>query len=153
MSFTIIDAKVVNGKSLEAKIIKAFRTWTTEDINGAYWDDQFMEDKWDYPGETRRKNGELATEPKRNIYDLGTLYESGINSFSDIQVTGTGAYASWNWNARNTSGNYYAYYVHEGLSTNLKARRWTEEFVNPALFNVGVLRKALVNRLNVEFAV
>jgi hypothetical protein len=149
MSSIVVGAKLINAKVIETKLAQAFEEWAREDINNAYWDDQFKDDKWSYANETRRKNGEVVTEP-RNIYDLGKLYESGRESFS-ITQGGLDVTASWNWDAKNSSGGGYAWYVHEGLSTNVEPRRWTDELQEPARFNVSVLKKALKGRIKVAF--
>jgi hypothetical protein len=110
-----------------------------------YFRDQFLEDKWPYDGETERKNGETVGSP-RNIFDLGELYRSGRDSFSisrgSIDVT-----ASWDWDAKNDSGRGYAWYVHEGLSTNLTPRPWTDIFQQRDLFNGSNVSKELRARI------
>jgi hypothetical protein len=83
MSATIAGGTIVNAKSLEAKLVKAFETWTRFDVND-YFRDQFLEEKWPYDGETERKNGETVSSP-RDIFDLGELYRSGRDSFSISQ--------------------------------------------------------------------
>jgi len=141
----IVGGTLIGEEALVSQLQAAFEQWVTEDINDAYWDDQFKGDIWPYDNETRRKNGETVTSP-RDIYDLGALYDSGRETFAvargDLEVT-----ASWNWNAKNSSGGAYAWYVHEGLSTNVTARRWTDELQVPALFDASVLKKALQRRI------
>jgi hypothetical protein len=149
MASTIVGATIVNAKLLETKLVKAFETWAKEDINDAYWDDQFREDKWSYGGETRRKNGEVVTSP-RDIYDLGALYESGRESFT-LSKSGIDVAASWNWDAKNSSGGAYALYVHEGLSTNLDPRPWTDELYYPQKFQESSVRLALKRRIKAAF--
>jgi hypothetical protein len=145
MSGIIVGGNIINAKILEEKLSKAFETWTRFDVND-YFRDQFLEDKWKYPGEpTRRKSGELAGNP-RNIFDLGNLYLSGRNSFK-ITQGGNDITASWNWDAKNESGNPYARYVHEGESTNLEARKWTDAFQQRDLFDGSVVSKALRSRI------
>jgi hypothetical protein len=128
----IVGASITNTKAIENALIKAFETWAKEDINEAHWDDEFKNDFWNYDGETRRKNGEVVDSP-RDIYDLGLLYESGIKSF-DPQRTSTGAEASWHWDAKNSSGKEYAWYVHEGRGTNVTARPFTDSISIPSSF-------------------
>lgn len=144
MSGTIVGGEFINSQKLEQKLAKAFETWTQFDVND-YFRDQFLEDKWPYDGETERKNGETVGSP-RNIFDLGELYRSGRDSFSisrgSIDVT-----ASWDWDAKNDSGRGYAWYVHEGLSTNLTPRPWTDIFQQRDLFNGSNVSKELRARI------
>jgi hypothetical protein len=136
MSATIVGGQLLNTKTLEAKLTKAFETWTRFDVND-YFRGQFLEERWSYDGETERKNGAVVGTP-RDIFDLGELYRSGRDSFSITQGS-VDVTASWNWNAKNDSGRGYAWYVHEGLSTNLSPRQWTDAFQQRDLFdNSGV---------------
>ena len=76
-------------------------------------DEQFLTNKWQYPPPaTKRKSGEIAGNP-RDIYDLGKLYESGKRSFS-VTRDASEIQASWHWDAKNLSGEEYAWFVHEG---------------------------------------
>lgn len=144
MSGIISGGSIVNGKILEQKLAQAFETWARFDAND-YFRGQFTEDKWSYPGETERKSGELARDP-RNIFDLGDLYRSGRDSFKitqgSIDIT-----ASWDWDAKNSSGRGYAWYVHEGLSTNLAPRQWTDVFQQRDLFASSNVSKELRSRI------
>jgi len=144
MSGTIIGGTIVNAKTLEAKLAKAFETWARFDVND-YFRGEFLEDKWPYNGETERKNGEVVTSP-RNIFDLGDLYRSGRDSFS-ISQGGVDITASWDWNAKNSSGRGYAWYVHEGLGTNLSPRQWTDVFQQKDLFDGSQVSKELKMRI------
>ena len=144
MSATIVGGEFINSRAIEAKLVKAFETWTRFDVND-YFRDQFLEDKWPYDGETERKNGEIVTSP-RNIFDLGDLYRSGRDSFT-ITQGGKDITASWDWDAKNSSGRGYAWYVHEGLSTNLSPRQWTDIFQQNDLFNRSNVSKALRSRI------
>lgn len=144
MSATIAGGTIVNAKSLEAKLVKAFETWTRFDVND-YFRDQFLEEKWPYDGETERKNGEIVSSP-RDIFDLGELYRSGRDSFS-ISQGGIDITASWDWDAKNDSGRGYAWYVHEGLSTNLSPRQWTDVFQQRDLFAGSNVSKAFKGRI------
>ena len=121
----IVGATLVNAKAIENALINAFEQWAREDINEAHWEDQFKDDFWQYDGETRRKNGQVVDSP-RDIYDLGELYESGINSFR-LQRSTPGVTADWHWDAKNSSGREYAWYVHEGQGTNITARPFTDD--------------------------
>jgi len=153
MSATIVGGTIVNASKLEAKLVASFETWARFDVND-YFRDQFLEDKWDYPGETQRKSGELAESP-RNIFDLGELYRSGRDSF-DTEKTINGISASWNWDAKNSSGRGYAWYVHEGPNlfagnTNLAPRQWTDVFQQRALFEQSAVSKELKSRIRAAF--
>lgn len=148
MSATIAGATLVNAGQFEQKLVKAFETWARFDVND-YFRDQFLEDKWQYEGETERKNGEVVTSP-RNIFDLGELYRSGRDSFN-LARGGNDASASWNWDAKNSSGRGYAWYVHEGLSTNLSPRQWTDAFQQRDLFDRSIVSKELKSRIRAAF--
>lgn len=145
MSGVIIGGTIINARLLEQKLAQAFETWANDDLDDGYFEDQFKDDKWKYPGYTRRKSGENAGTV-RNIYDLGELYRSGKESFRITQGTND-ITASWNWDAKNDSGNAYAWYVHEGLSTNLEPRQWTDVFQQRDLFDGSVVSKALRSRI------
>ena len=149
MAGVIVGATVVGGDAWEKKLRAAFEIWASEDIDDAYWDDQFKDDRWPYQNETRRKNGDTVTSP-RDIYDLGELYDSGRESFKIPQgpmvVT-----ASWNWDAKNSSDRAYAWYVHEGLGTNITPRPWTDELQVPSKFEASAVRLALKRRIKAAF--
>ena len=125
----IVGAKLINPESIENALIQAFETWVKEDINKKHWDEQFKNmSRWDYDmGDkpTVRKNGEVVDTP-RDIYDLGFLYKSGIDS-SVIENTGEIITANWHWDAKNTSGQEYATYVHDGRGSNTTARPFTDD--------------------------
>ena len=125
-------ARIVNQKLIEEALLNAFDKWAKEDINEAHWDDQFKDmGKWSWDGETRRKNGEVVDSP-RDIYDLGDLYESGVKSFK-LNRTSNGTEASWHWDATNSSGEEYAWYVHESTDT-MKGRPFTDDISMPSSF-------------------
>jgi hypothetical protein len=145
MSGIIVGGTVLNAKILEAKVTKAFETWARFDVND-YFRDQFLEDKWDYDGETQRKSGEFVGPEPRNIFDLGDLYRSGRDSFK-IEQGGVDITASWDWDAKNSSGRGYAWYVHEGLSTNIEPRQWTDIFQQRDLFSQSGVSKELRSRI------
>ncbi len=144
MSGIIVGGTIVNAALLETKLAKAFEAWARVDAND-YFRNQFLEDKWDYDGETERKNGETVNSP-RNIFDLGDLYRSGRDSFK-IEQGGIDITASWDWDAKNSSGKGYAWYVHEGLSTNLSPRQWTDVFQQRDLFSQSNVSKELRSRI------
>ena len=145
MSGVIVGGSLINPDDIVNKLAQAFETWVKEDVNDAYFEDQFKDDKWPYAGYTRRKSGEMAGTV-RNIYDLGELYRSGKESFKIMQGNND-ITASWNWDAKNDSGGAYAWYVHEGLSTNLEPRQWTDVFQERNLFDGSVVSKALRSRI------
>jgi hypothetical protein len=149
MSATIVGGSFNNPERLVQKLEKAFETWTRFDVND-YFRDQFLEDKWDYDGETRRKSGEFVGPEPRNIFDLGDLYRSGRDGFK-IEQGGVDVTASWNWDAKNSSGRGYAWYVHEGLSTNLEPRQWTDIFQQRDLFASSNVSKELRSRIRAAF--
>lgn len=144
MSAIIVGGEFINPDRVVNKLAQAFENWAENDVND-YFRDQFLEDNWPYDGETVRKNGETVTSP-RNIFDLGDLYRSGRNSFSITQGSVNIA-ASWNWDAKNSSGRGYAWYVHEGLGTNLTPRQWTDIFQQQALFDRSQVSKELKMRI------
>jgi hypothetical protein len=125
----IVGAKLINPESIENALVQAFEAWVEEDINKKHWDEQFKNmSKWDYDlGDkpTVRKNGDVVDSP-RDIYDLGLLYQSGIDS-SVVENTGTMVTANWHWDAKNTSKKEYAIYVHEGRGSNTTARPFTDD--------------------------
>jgi hypothetical protein len=154
MTFVITGAKILNGKTLERKLVAAFDTWARKDINGtsrngedSYWYDQFQDmSKWDYGRETTRKNRDVVESP-RDIYDLGELFRSGRKTF-DVVIGSSTVEASWNWNATGSSGYHYAHDVHEGQGTSGGwPRRWTEEIAMPLKFQSSILKQALMARV------
>ncbi len=148
----IVGAKLINPEFIENALIQAFETWVKEDINDAHWDDQFKNmAKWDYDNETRRKNGEVINTPQRDIYDLGLLYQSGIDS-SVIENTGAMVTANWHWDATNASGKEYATYVHDGRGTNITARPFTDDISVASSFFLKAPGKAFKLRVRKAMA-
>ena len=134
---------------LEKALLDAFETWAEEDINDAHWDDQFRDmGRWKYDGVTERANGEVVTSP-RDIYDLGELYRSGVESFRFDRAS-NGATANWHWDATNKKGQEYAWYVHEGLGRNATPRRFTDDISIPSSFFRKGPGRALVLRTQAE---
>ena len=148
MSATIVGGEFINPEALVKKLSKAFETWSRFDVND-HFRNEFLEEKWPYDGETKRKNGNTVGSP-RDIFDLGELYKSGRDSFS-ITQGGMDVTASWNWDAKNDSGRGYAWYVHEGLSTNLAPRQWTDAFQQRDLFDSSQVSKDLKMRIRTAF--
>ena len=129
-------ARIINQRLIEQALLDAFDKWAEEDVNNAHWDDPFQDmSKWQWDGETRRKNGETVLSP-RDIYDLGELYQSGVDSFK-LSRTTNGTEANWHWDATNSSGEEYAWYVHEGTNK-MQGRPFTDDIsVAPAFFRKG----------------
>ncbi len=125
-------ATIINQRIIEEALLNAFKQWAEDDINNAHWDDQFLDPKWKYGGITERANGETVGSP-RDIYDLGKLYQSGKESLT-LSQSANGAEAKWHWDATNRSGEEYAWYVHEGLGTNVTPRRFTDDISTPSSF-------------------
>ena len=151
MSVIITGGSFVNPEKLVAKLVEAFKGWTEQDINDDYWREQFTTPKWKYQYEevTRRKNPAALikeADSPRDIYDYGDLYESGVKSYN-FSSTNDVASADWKWDAKNSTGNYYAYYVHEGYGTNATPRKWTEELYVPAEFDASDLKRKLLARI------
>jgi hypothetical protein len=140
----LVGAKITNAQVIEKALLDAFEEWAAEDINDAHWDDQFREDRWNYDGVTERRNGLVVTSP-RDIYDIGELYRSGIESFT-MERSSNMATAKWHWDATNASGREYAWYVHEGLGTNATPRPFTDDISIAASF----FRKAPGRALNLR---
>lgn len=146
-----LGARIVGIRNIENALQQAFQTWAEEDIDDQYMAQKFLDPgEWEYdtpnpPGYTERKTGEIVRSP-RNIYDLGELYRSGKESF-DV----TGFSASWSWDAVNGQGGAYAYYVHEGIGTNMTARPWTDDISIPARFEEGMEKRQLISRIEYEF--
>jgi hypothetical protein len=154
MSGIIVGGSFKNPNDLVARLAKAFENWVTEDIQKDYWQEQFRDmDRWAYGRETRRKNGDLIGEGRRDIYDLGALYESGLDNFN-INLGSSSIVASWTWDATNPKNGYhYAVDVHEGLGTSAGfPRQWTDELASPALFETSDVRLALKRRIKFAFS-
>ena len=133
---------------IEQALAKAFENWTEQDINDAFWDDQFKEDKWDHSPFTTRRNGDTVGSP-RDIYDLGALYESGKQSYKLTNSAGN-LTARWHWDAKNNSSKEYAEYVHEGTGTNAGyPRKFTDDLSIAFSFRKPVA-KAFVLRVQAE---
>tara|TARA_B100001758_G_C18318494_1_gene561899 strand:- start:120 stop:584 length:465 start_codon:yes stop_codon:yes gene_type:complete len=135
MSLLITGASFHNQDDLVRQLADVFEQWVRDDVNGDYMDEQFLDrNRWQYPPpSTKRKSGDTAGNP-RDIYDLGKLYESGKRSFT-VKRTATKIEASWHWNAKNQSGDEYAWFVHEGEGPYSRAPRpWTDEIAVPYLF-------------------
>lgn len=143
----VANARIIGGAAIEQALINAFEIWASEDINEAHWDDQFKGERWKYDGITERENGQTVGSP-RDIYDLGDLYQSGVDSFK-LARSATSAVASWHWGATNRSGGQYAWYVHEGLGTNITARPFTDDISIPSSFFSKAPGRALNLRVSV----
>ena len=142
---------LINPKSIEAALVKAFREWADEDVNDKFFSGQFIDRQWSYPGpETIRKARGPAGNP-RDIYDTGALFESGQESFT-LRGGVNGVSANWHWDAKNSSGQEYAFYVHEGKGPHSRVpRKWTDDLVIPSLFEVSEAKADLYARIAIEF--
>jgi len=141
---TGVVSKIINQHKLVAALADAFENWAQEDIDKDHWDYQFKNmSRWDdWPGETRRKNGELVDSP-RDIYDLGDLHKSKEYTFSR---TSAKAEAGWHWGAVNSSGQEYAFYVHYG-TRKMKDRPFTDDIAIASSFLEKAPGMALVRRM------
>jgi hypothetical protein len=144
-------ARITNQKAIEAALVKAFETWAEEDVNDKFFSEQFIDRQWPYPGPiTIRKEAAPASDP-RNIYDTGSLFKSGQDSFTLNNGVNSSS-AEWHWDAKNASGQEYAFYVHEGKGPHSRVpRKWTDDLVIPSLFEVSEAKADLHVRINSEF--
>lgn len=148
---TITGARMRNAHVLANKIASAFEEWAWTDVNLDYWNEQFKTPIWSYAGKDvtiRRSDRALIKEADspRDIYDYGELYESGVNSCS-VNLSPNLAVASWKWDAKNSSGQAYAWYVHEGRGSNESPRRWTDELYDPQKFDTSMIKQKLLRRI------
>ena len=150
MSLLVTGASFHNEEELVRQLGDVFADWVQDDVNGDYMEEQFFTDKWQYPPPaTERKNGLIVGNP-RDIYDLGALYESGQSSFG-IRVTRNYVEASWHWKAKNSSGEEYAWFVHEGEGPYSRAPRpWTDELAVPYLFEGSYVRQKLERSITLK---
>jgi hypothetical protein len=148
MSTVIFGASMKNGDALVRRLAEAFEDWAREDIDDAYWDDQFKDmGLWRYERETRRKNGAVVESP-RDIYDTGALYQSGRDSFR-ISSSPNQVAANWAWDAVGSNGYHYARDVHEGEGTSAGfPRKWTDELAVPQKFDASIVKQALLLKIN-----
>ena len=152
MALVVAGASLHNSKSLETQLIAAFTDWVEKEVNNDYMKEQFRTDIWPYDAVTRRKNGALVGRGKRDIYDLGNLYRSGQRSFQ-VNSGPSEVTASWHWDAKNSSGDEYAWYVHEGQGPHsIEPRRWTDELAVPSLFARSPLKKALEANITLKMS-
>lgn len=140
-------ARFVNMQKVEQALMEAFADWAENDVNKRYWREQF-EDDWRYPGPpTVRKAKPPAGNP-RDILDTEALYESGVKSFT-LSETFNGIRADWHWNAKNFSGEEYAWYVHEGQGPYARvARPWTDEMAHPFQFETSDIKLDLIRAID-----
>ena len=101
-------------------------------------DEAIASDVWDYPRQTKRRNGELAGSP-RSIVDTGELLDSKVISRSSV-----GNAVEFSWEAP------HSLYAHEGYTTksglDVPKRDWTRlglEIANPLATFEAELRRNL----------
>ncbi len=141
------SARIIGTKQLEKALVEAFADWAENDVNNKYWRDEFFSNKWPYEGVTQRKNGETAGPGPRNIVDTEELYKSGVESF-DLTINQNGVLATWHWNAKNSSGEEYAWYVHEGKGPHAATpRKWTDELSDEWLFGSSSIKRDLMDAI------
>lgn len=140
-------ARIVGANLIEAALVDAFRDWVEDDVNDEYWAQEFFQSKWPYDAVTKRKNGETVGPGPRDIVDTQELYDSGVESLKVTNGT-TEVRADWHWNAKNSSGEEYAWYVHEGRGPHsVDPRKWTDELSDPGLFDGSMIKRKLMSRI------
>ncbi len=141
------SARIVNAAQVEQALLAAFEEWVEEDVNDKYWREQFFSKKWKYNNVTIRKNGDTAGPGPRAIVDLQNLYKSGIESLK-LEIGRDGAEARWHWDAKNSSGEEYAWYVHEGEGPHsVTPRKWTDELSDEWLFGYSAIKRDLMDAI------
>jgi hypothetical protein len=144
-------ARIIGAGDLERALLEAFQQWTQGDVNEEYWREKF-EELYPYPGpQTIRKEKPPAGNP-RDILDTEALYESGVESYR-YEAGPNGAAANWHWNAKNASGQEYAWYVHEGQGPySREARPWTDEMASEWLFKGSIIERKLIQRIDEQLS-
>ena len=142
--------RIVGGKQIEKALLEAFQQWTEDDVNGRHWREKF-EKKYEYADRTTKRKEKPPARNPRDILDTEELYESGIESY-DYSEGSTVARADWHWDAKNSSGQEYAWYVHEALEGSSKGypRRWTDELASDYLFDQSDIKQDLMDRIALE---
>lgn len=106
--------KIDKGK-LKGAIAKSFDA--VVEAQSEAFDRAIVEERYDWPGETQRVNGEIAGSP-RSIVDTGELLDSKAIARNSSENA-----AEFSWEAP------HALYVHQGVSfqngTELPGRDWT----------------------------
>lgn len=106
----------INSQKLKGAVARAFDQ--TVDALSESFDDAITDDRYPWPRETQRRNGETVSSP-RDIVDTGELLESKVISRSSTENA-----AEFEWTAP------HAIHAHEGATlasgTELPARPWTE---------------------------
>lgn len=141
-------ARIVGANLIENALIAAFEEWVEEDVNDDYWAEEFFQSKWPYDSITKRKNGDTVGPGPRDIVDTQALYDSGVESLK-VTKRPTEVRADWHWNAKNSSGSEYAWYVHEGKGPHsVEPRKWTDELSDPGLFEGSMIKRKLLDRID-----
>jgi len=119
---------------INGRIFEAAMDWADADF-----DQQMTDEQWGWKGPdgiTRRKNGQVVTEP-RDIVDMGTLLQSKQRT-----VTGRSS-QEFTWTAEYAQGVHDGYTAKGGVA--MPARPWTENTlrdIDDALQDIGAsLRK------------
>jgi hypothetical protein len=140
-------ARIINTRQVEQALLQAFEEWTKEDVNDKYWREKF-EDRYPYPGPATNRKAKPPAGNPRDILDTEALYESGVKSYSYEQGA-NGAKAEWHWNAENSSGIEYAWFVHEGQGPYSRAPRpWTDELASEWLFGMSDIKQDLIEAID-----
>ena len=104
----------IDSNKLNSAINKAFDV--SVDALGLSFQNAIASDRWEWPRETLRQNGDLVSSP-RDIYDTGELYDS-------LVISRTGNAAEYTWESD------HAAIAHDGATTKngteLPARPWTK---------------------------
>lgn len=112
--------KLLRLRGINQRTFQRAMDWADNDF-----DQQISSEKWDWKGtgpegETRRKNGQVVTEP-RDIIDTSTLLNSKRREDVNSSIT------EFEWTAPHAGG------VHDGYSgrngSRQPARPWTEETI------------------------
>lgn len=107
----------LNEKEITAALKKAFRS--ANEKFGEESQREITSPKWDWPGDTHRKNKKIAGK-KRDIVDLGQIRDS-----YDPTYAPNGLEVTHSWKARHSMANHEGAKFKDGRET--PAREWTKE--------------------------
>ena len=140
------SARIIGTKRLEQALVEAFADWAENDVNNSYWREKF-EERYPYPGPVTARKAKPPAGNPRDILDTEELYKSGVESF-DLNTSPDGARADWHWNAKNSSGEEYAWFVHEGQGPHSRhPRAWTDELSDEWLFGSSSIKRDLMDAI------